>query len=189
MSQETARKEIVISYRSLTLTAVFVGIVLLAFAAGRFSSAGAQTTMTATEYMTESTTLLQTSTAISSSSFTVTQSETSTVTVPPSYPYSGYNMQVYCGYPFNPATCNEGPPTTVTGYLTNDTSCVDLYADGQNYVVWNLPQTYPDGPYQVYGFVYPNWPATQPFPPNPFQTTLCEGTPIWAIPPYIQAGT
>ena len=93
----------------------------------------------------------------------------------------------YCGYPFNPYRCNEGPPITVTGYLTNDTTCVNLYAgSGVNYVVWNLPNTEPAGPYQVYGFVYPNWPPTQPFPPYPFQTTICVGVPMWAMPPYIQ---
>ena len=56
----------------------------------------------------------------------------------------------------------------------------------ENYVVWNLPQTYPDGSYQVYGFVYPNWPQTEPFPPYPFQRTLCIGIPIWSVAPYIQ---
>ena len=97
-----------------------------------------------------------------------------------------FNQQ-YCGYPFNPYRCNEGPPVTVTGYLTNDTSCVNLYVEtGQSYVVWNLPRTYPPGSYRVYGFIYPNWPQTQPFPPYPFQRTICIGTPMWAIPPYIQ---
>jgi hypothetical protein len=77
---------------------------------------------------------------------------------------------------------------TVTGYLTNDTTCVDLYVgSGQTYVVWNLPKTYPSGSYQVYGFLYPNWPPTQPFPPYPFQKTICVGIPMWAIPPYIES--
>jgi hypothetical protein len=98
-----------------------------------------------------------------------------------------FNQQ-YCGYPFNPYLCNEGPPVTVSGSLTSDASCVNLYVDtGQTYVVWNLPKKYPDGAYHVYGFVYPDWPQTQPFPPYPFQRTVCIGIPMWAIPPYIQS--
>jgi len=97
-----------------------------------------------------------------------------------------FNQQ-YCGFPFNPLLCNEGPPVTVIGQITNDTECVTLYVgSGQTYVLWNLPETVPDGAYQVYGYVYPNWPPTQPFPPYPFQRTICIGTPMWAIPPYIE---
>ena len=95
-----------------------------------------------------------------------------------------------CGYPFDPYYCNEGQPVTVGGYLTTDGSCTFLY-DGQgvNYVVWNLPRyrQYPSGAYQVYGYVYPDWPLGQPFPPYPFQRTICTGTPLWAVPPYIQS--
>jgi hypothetical protein len=95
-----------------------------------------------------------------------------------------------CVYPLNPYLCNEGPPVTVGGYLTTDGSCTFLY-DGQgvNYVVWNLPrrQQYPTGTYQVYGYVYPDWPLGQPFPPYPFQRTICTGVPLYAIPPYIQS--
>ena len=110
-----------------------------------------------------------------------------TTTLPSAPPPIWFNNQ-YCGYPFNPILCNESPPVTVTGYLTNDTSCVTLYnGAGQTYVVWNLPKTYPGGAYQVYGYVYPNWPQTQPFPPYPFQQTICIGIPLWAIPPYIQS--
>lgn len=124
------------------------------------------------------------------SSTTITTISTMTVasfmSVSAGPPPIWFNQQ-YCGYPFNPYRCNEGPPVTVTGYLTNDTTCVNLYvATGQSYVVWNLPRTYPPGSYQVYGFIYPNWPQTQPFPPYPFQRTICIGTPMWAIPPYIQ---
>lgn len=121
-----------------------------------------------------------------------TMTATSTVTLASFSTLSGgpssiwFNQQ-YCGYPFNPYVCNEGSPVTVTGYLTSDSSCVNLYAgSGQNYVVWNLPKKYADGAYQVYGFVYPNWPQTQPFPPYPFQKTICVGIPMWAIQPYIQ---
>lgn len=111
----------------------------------------------------------------------------SAATVPVGPPPIWFNQQ-YCGYPFNPYICNEGPPVTITGYLTNDAPCVNLsIATGQNYVVWNLPSQYPTGGVQVYGFIYPNWPQTQPFPPYPFQTTVCVGTPMWAIPPYIQS--
>ena len=95
-----------------------------------------------------------------------------------------------CFYPLNPYLCNEGPPVTVGGYLTTDGFCTFLY-DGQgvNYVVWNLPrrQQYPSGTYQVYGYVYPDWPLGQPFPPYPFQRTVCTGVPLYAIPPYIQS--
>ena len=95
-----------------------------------------------------------------------------------------------CGYPFNPYYCNEGQPVTIGGYLTSDESCTFLYdAQGVNYVVGNLPRhrQYPSGTYQVYGYVYPDWPLGQPFPPYPFQRTICTGTPLWAIPPYIQS--
>ena len=94
-----------------------------------------------------------------------------------------------CVYPLNPYYCNEGPPITVTGYLTTDGSCTFLY-DGQgvNYVVAGLPrQHYPSGPYQVYGYVYPDWPLGQSFPPYPFQKTVCTGVPIYTIPPYLQS--
>ena len=93
-----------------------------------------------------------------------------------------------CSYPLNPYFCNEGPPVTVQGYLTSDGSCTFLY-DGQvSYAVWNLPQyrQYPSGNYQVYGYVYPDWPLGQQFPPYPFQTTTCMGIPLWAVAPYIQ---
>lgn len=146
--------------------------------------------------VTQTTYFTQIQLATISVSFTssATMTATSTMTVasfsalsysPP--PPSWFNQQ-YCGYPFNPDVCNEGPPVTVTGYLTNDTPCVNLYVTtGQSYVVWNLPKTYPTGAYQVYGFIYPYWPQAQPFPPYPFQKTICVGTPMWAIPPYIQS--
>lgn len=96
-----------------------------------------------------------------------------------------------CDYPFNPYYCNEGAPVTIQGYLTTDGSCTFLY-DGQgvNYAVWNLPRyrQYPSGSYQVYGYVYPDWPLGQQFPPYPFQTTTCMGIPLWTIPPYVQIG-
>jgi hypothetical protein len=95
-----------------------------------------------------------------------------------------------CGYPFNPYYCNEGPPVTIAGYLTTDGSCTFLYDDqGVNYVVWNLPrrQQYPSGAYQVYGYIYPDWPLGLQFPPYPFQRTICTGIPLWAVPPYIQS--
>ena len=144
-----------------------------------------------TAYLTQTQVETQTETQVSLS--TITESSTvadqgfpSSYSPAPSAGSSWYNP-VTCTYPFNPYMCNEGPPQTITGYLTNDTSCVDLYVGGEEtYVVWNLPQTYPDGAYQVYGFVYPNWPAGQPFPPYPFQQTVCEGIPLWAISPYVQ---
>jgi hypothetical protein len=144
--------------------------------------------VTETNYVTQM--QLQTVSVAFTSSITMTSTTTMTAASfstlssgpPPSWFY-----QQYCGYPFNPNVCNEGPPVTITGYLTNDTTCVNLYSGtGQNYVVWNLPNTYPTGAYQVYGFIYPNWPPAQPFPPYPFQKTLCVGIPMWAIPPYIQ---
>ena len=95
-----------------------------------------------------------------------------------------------CSYPLNPYLCNEGPPVIVGGYLTTDASCTFLYdAQGVNYVVWNLPRHryYPSGAYQVYGYVYRDWPLGQPFPPYPFQRTACTGVPLWTVPPYIQS--
>jgi hypothetical protein len=145
-------------------------------------------TVTQTNYVTQ----MQLSTVSFSYTSGTTMTQISTVTMASfttlSYgpPPSWFSSQ-YCGYPFNPYTCNEGPPVTITGYLTSGSSCVDLYVTtGVTYVVWNLPKSYPDGAYQVYGFVYPNWPQTQPFPPYPFQKTLCVGIPMWSISPYIQ---
>ena len=101
-----------------------------------------------------------------------------------------FNSNPACGYPFNPYYCNEGQPVTVGGYLTTDGSCTFLN-DGQGveYVVWNLPRhrQYPSGAYQVYGYIYPDWPSGEPFPPYPFQRTICIGIPLWSIPPYIQS--
>lgn len=139
---------------------------------------------------TSNVTQMQLTTISFTSSTTTTQSSTITVasfsTLLSGPPANWFN-QKYCGYPFNPYLCNEGPPVTVTGYLTNDTSCVNLYVgSGETYVVWNLPKSYPTGAYQVYGFLYPNWPPTQPFPPYPFQKTICVGIPLWTVPPYIQ---
>jgi hypothetical protein len=163
------------------------------------SNSGVTTeTLMETSYVTEPP-VTSVQTLISTSAYTVTQSAPSTSLYQPFYPEpNGYCAQQCsypynnpnCGYPFNPWLCNEGPPETITGMLVNDTGCVDLYVGGETtYVVWNLPQTYPQGAYQVYGFVYPNWPQTEAFPPYPFQTTLCVGIPMWSIPPYIQSGT
>lgn len=153
--------------------------------------------VTQTNYVTNYVTQMQfttisagfTSSTTTTQAYTVTVASYSTLAAGP--PPTWFNQQ-YCGYPFNPTVCNEGPPVTVTGYLTSDSSCVDLYvATGLTYVVWNLNQTtisnYQNQAVQVYGFVYPNWPQTQPFPPYPFQKTLCVGIPMWSIPPYIQA--
>ena len=111
-----------------------------------------------------------------------------------SAPQQYYNttMQQYCGYPFNPWVCNEGPPVTIWGELTSGSGCTDLYAlTGVTYDVWNLPQKalnrYNNQAVQVYGFIYPGWPTDQPFPPYPFQQSICVGVPMWAIPPYIHA--
>jgi hypothetical protein len=143
-------------------------------------------TVTQTSYVTQMqlTTISFTSSTTTTQASTITMASFSTLLARP--PSNWFNQQ-YCGYPFNPYLCNEGPPVTITGYLTNDTQCVDLYVgSGETYVVWNLPKTYPAGAYQVYGFLYPNWPPTQPFPPYPFQRTICVGIPMWAVPPYIQ---
>jgi len=138
-------------------------------------------TLTQMQYQTVS--IGFTSSITSTATFTAASFSTVSNGPPPIW----FNQPQYCGYPFNPYVCSEGPPVTITGYLTNDTTCVNLYVgSGQNYVVWNLPQTYPDGAYQIYGFVYPNWPPTQPFPPYPFQKAICVGIPLWAISPYIQ---
>lgn len=145
-------------------------------------------TVTSTNYVTQMQVATVSVSFTSSATMTMVSTMTlgSPTTLPAGPPPIWFNQQ-YCGYPFNPYICNEGPPVTVIGQLTNDTSCVTLYVGtGQTYVVWNLPQTYPAGAYQVYGYIYPNWPQTQPFPPYPFQQTICIGTPMWAIPPYIQ---
>jgi len=172
-----------------------VYVVVLAFALMGMVIAGlgirGPGTVTQTDYVTQ----MQLTTAsfnfISSTTMTETQTSTTTVASPSTMfvggPPANWFNQEYCGYPFNPIVCNEGPPVTITGYLTNDNTCVNLYVGtGQNYIIWNLPQTYPAGAYQVYGYIYPNWPQTQPFPPYPFQQTICVGIPMWAVPPYIQ---
>jgi predicted nucleic acid-binding Zn ribbon protein len=165
---------------------VMVALALMGLAVVGLAVRG-PTVITQTNYVTQ----MQPTTYTASFTSTETQAYTVTMasfaTMPAGPPPSWFTAQ-YCGYPFNPYLCNEGPPVTITGYLTNDTTCVDLYvSQGQTYVVWNLPNTEPAGAYQVYGFVYPNWPQTQPFPPYPFQKTLCIGTPMWAVPPYIQS--
>jgi hypothetical protein len=140
-----------------------------------------------TNYLTQTQFTTYTANLVATETQAYTVTVASFTTLPAGPPPSWFNA-MYCGFPFNPYTCNEGPPVTVTGYLTNDTTCVDLsVGSGQTYVVWNLPHSEPPGAYQVYGFIYPNWPQTQPFPPYPFQTTICVGIPMWAIPPYIQA--
>ena len=113
-------------------------------------------------------------------------------------PPGGGNYQIpnlsnpACQYPFNPYGCNEGPPVTITGFLSTTGSCTFLSpGNGPTYAVWNLPSNYTSGfsgVVQVYGFIYPNWPAQQPFPPYPFQKSVCIGTPMWAVYPYIQTG-
>jgi hypothetical protein len=153
---------------------------------------GGSVTQTQTNYVTNYVTQMQfttfsagfTSSTTTTQAYTVTVASFSTLAAGP--PPTWFSQQ-YCGYPFNPYVCNEGPPVTVTGYLTSDSSCVDLYvATGVTYVVWNLNKTLSDSAYQIYGFVYPNWPPSQPFPPYPFQKTLCVGIPMWSIPPYYQ---
>lgn len=90
--------------------------------------------VTQTSYVTQ----MQLTTISFTSSTTTTQSSTMTVasfsTLLSGPPANWFNQQ-YCGYPFNPYLCNEGPPVTVTGYLTNDTSCVDLYV-GSGKLTW-----------------------------------------------------
>ena len=116
-----------------------------------------------------------------------------TVTVASALSWQDYfNSNPACAYPFNPYFCNEGRPVTVGGYLTSDGSCTFLYDNvGVTYVVSNLPSRYryPPGAYQVYGYVYPDWPLGAPFPPYPFARTTCVGIPLWAIPPYAQSET
>lgn len=178
------------SKQQLTLPKTVFYVVIIALALMGFVAVGLAVrgpgTVTETNYVTQMqlTTLSFTSSTTTTQAYTMTVASFTTLSAGP--PPTWFSQQ-YCGYPFNPYICNEGPPVTVTGYLTSDSSCVDLYvATGVTYVVWNLPRNEPQGAYQVYGFVYPNWPQTQPFPPYPFQTTLCVGIPMWSIPPYIQ---
>jgi hypothetical protein len=180
------------SKQQLTLPKTVFYVVIIALALMGFVVVGLAVrgpgTVIQTSYVTQM--QLTTFSVSFTSSTTITQAYTMTeasFTTLASGPPPTWFSQQYCGYPFNPYVCNEGPPVTVTVYLTNDSSCVDLsVVAGANYVVWNLPKSEPQGAYQVYGFVYPNWPPSQPFPPYPFQKTLCEGIPMWAIPPYIQ---
>ena len=177
-----------VNYQVVMPKTIF-NIVMLALAIMELAIIGltirGPSTVTFTDHVTinQFATVSVTSSATMTQFLTVTVASVATVSNGQSTPFN----QQYCGYPFNPYACSEGPPVTLTGYLTNDSSCVFLYVDaGQNYVVWNLPLHYPTGSVQVYGFVYPNWPPNQPFPPYPFQTVNCIGTPMWAIPPYIK---
>jgi len=179
---------------SLIIKVLLVVVAVLGLAtvglAVRNSAPTETQTLIETSYITQAEIETQTETQLSTSTITVPSTVTSELGAtgyPPPSPASPWYSPLACTYPFNPYICNEGPPETVTGYLVNDTSCVDLYVGGEEtYVVWNLPATFPAGTYEVYGYVYPNWPATQPFPPYPFQQTLCEGIPLWAVTPYIQ---
>jgi len=191
-AHEDSKASKVLSQQVLMPKTVFY-VVMLALALMGLAVIGltvrGPTTITQVNYVTN--TQLATVSVSFTSSTTMTTISTMTIasfaTLSAGPPTNWFNQQ-YCGYPFNPYVCNEGPPVTITGYLTNDTSCVNLYVGtGQNYVVWNLPKNHPTGAVQVYGFIYPNWPQTQPFPPYPFQKTICVGTPMWAIPPYIQS--
>ena len=182
--------------KQLTLPKTVFYVVIIALALMGFLVVGlavrgpGTVTQTQTNYVTQM--QLTTISVSFTSSTTTTQAYTMTAasfTTLASGPPPTWFSQQYCGYPFNPYVCNEGPPVTITGYLTSDSSCVDLYvATGVTYVVWNLPNSteYQNQAVQVYGFIYPNWPQTQPFPPYPFQKTLCVGIPMWSIPPYIQ---
>ena len=168
---------------------VIIALALMGFLVVGLAVRGPGTvTQTQTNYVTQMqlTTLSFTSSTTTTQAYTMTAASFTTLASGP--PPTWFSQQ-YCGYPFNPYVCNEGPPVTITGYLTSDSSCVDLYvATGVTYVVWNLPNSteYQNQAVQVYGFIYPNWPQTQPFPPYPFQKTLCVGIPMWSIPPYIQ---
>ena len=188
------------SKRPLTLPKEVFYVVIIALAlmglvvVGLVVRGPGTVTQTQTNYITQMQMQFTTISVSYTSSTTTTQAYTMTVasfaTLPAGPPPTWFSQQ-YCGYPFNPYVCNEGPPVTVTGYLTSDSSCANLYvATGVTYVVWNLNQTtisqYQNQAVQVYGFIYPNWPQTQPFPPYPFQKTLCVGIPMWAMPPYIQ---
>jgi hypothetical protein len=159
-------------------------------------------TITQTETLAMSYTQTQLLTTTSFNTFYLTATSVSTVTgvsqYTPSNPYgiTPYNNPNCLVAPFNPYACNEGPPQTIIGYMTSDT-CVTLYGTlantagtgiEQTYVIWNLPHKYSSGYYQVYGFIYPNWPQIVPFPPHPFiGETTCTGIPVWAEYPYIKA--
>lgn len=154
----------------------------------------------------ETTTSIQTSISISTT--TTTWSTTATSYFSSSY-YNPYYNPAFnvnspaCSYPIIPEYCNEGSPVTIIGQFYNDSSCPTLYGGivsaGNNvspqhtFVVWFLPpgpgKTIPsDSIIQVYGYVYPDWPQGRPFPPYPFQTTICTGIPIVSIPPYYALG-
>ena len=127
---------------------VVVAILGLATAGLVVKSAGSPETQTLieTSYLTDTQIETQTETQVSFSTITgastITNQGYPSSYYPPSAASSWYSP-LTCTYPFNPYLCNEGPPQTITGYLTNDTSCVDLYVGGEGtYVVWNLPQTY-----------------------------------------------
>jgi hypothetical protein len=141
-----------------------------------------------------------------------TLSMTSTVTTEQGYGYTStpsFNLNSpACQYPLNPYVCNEGPPVTIVGTFFNDSSCLTVFGtivtptaipQQETFVIWfysqgarnhrTVPKIIPSNTLvQIYGYVYPDWPAGAPFPPYPFQTTVCGGIPVASIPPYFQAG-
>lgn len=159
-------------------------------------------TTTQTQTLTTSYTQTQILTTKSFNTIYLTAISVLTVTGNPQYTQSNpygvipYNNPNCLIAPFNPYACNEGPPQTIIGYMTNG-SCVTLFGTlantagtgvEQTYVIWDLPRTYPNGYYQVYGFIYPNWPQTVPFPPLPFiGAETCTGIPVWAQYPYVKS--
>jgi hypothetical protein len=144
---------------------------------------------------------------------TVTTSATVTVTlyvtITPTTTLQPFDLNnPACQYPMNPNFCNEGPPVTIVGTFFNESGCLTVFGiiasanptpQQETYVIWfynqnihnrrTVPKKIPDNTVvQIYGYVYPDWPQGTPFPPYPFQTTLCGGIPVASIPPYFTTG-
>jgi hypothetical protein len=181
-----------------------VAMVVIAILSGYYIGHGSPQIQT--QYVTVTSASMQTQQNIQIQYSTVTEQSfvISSVTqsyIPPYMAGGSFNLNSpQCQYPFNPYYCNEGAPQTVTGWLTYDGSCYDLY-NGQatgiaasNFVLYNLPSSanitsFFNRPIQAFGYIYPDWPQGTFFPPYQaftYGVTNCQGTPIWLVYPYIK---
>jgi hypothetical protein len=161
-------------------------VALAAFVVGGYGNQTVYVTKNTYLTTTQTVNVVSTATIVNTQFYVTTSSATPPPPSPNGYPHLNMNN---CYYPLNPFICNEGPPATIIGYLTQSGSCSFLSSGGATYVVWNLPNsTYAVGIYSVFGYVYPDWPSNVPFPPYPFQQNTCIGIPMWAVYPFIKSG-
>ena len=190
------------SYTVLALAIGLVAVAIVALLAEPLYFEANPKLVTTTTTSMFSTTSSWTTTTTTTSTWSTTSTTTQQTSYNPYYsPYFNVNNPT-CQYPMNPYVCNEGQPVSIVGSFYNDSSCLTVYGtvipqgavspQPQTFVIWfypSAPTTIPLGStVQVYGYIYPDWPQGYPFPPYPFQSTICVGIPMASIPPYYQAG-